>query len=182
LFLGILSYFPVTRVHAQTEPLHRGSVAFFDSLDNRMDKLQKQIARLKQTRDVAYYNLQRELDLTIFVKAYEEYVVDEDLDKARELVEARLERAEFRRDQYALKFYHKYQDDAFDLIKQQRMHYQQLFQKNFRRSGAILNRQALKHFANPKDVNLAISLSLTSSGISKCIRPTEAMIFDARFL
>lgn len=119
----------------QSASLERGSVAYFDSLDNRIDYLQKQIARLKQTRDVSYYNMQRELDLTLFVQAYEEYVVDEDLDKARELVEQRLERAEFRRDQYSGKFYNRYKDDVYALIKKQRMHYQDLFQKekNFKR-------------------------------------------------
>jgi hypothetical protein len=112
-----------------------GSTAYFDSLDNRIAYLQKQIARLKQTRDVAYYNMQRELDLTLFVQAYAEYVVDEDLDKARELVEQRLERAEFRRDQYSVKFYNQYKDNVYALIKKQRMHYQDLFQKekNFKK-------------------------------------------------
>jgi hypothetical protein len=120
---------------AQSTTLQRGSVAYFDSLNNRIDYLQKQISRLKQTRDVSYYNMQRELDLTIFIQAYEEYVVDEDLDKARELVEQRLERAEFRRDQYSLKFYNQYKDDAYALIKKQRMYYQDLFQKekNFKK-------------------------------------------------
>ena len=135
LLLGVLSFIAHPVVNSQTTALQRGSVAFFDSLENRIDYLQKQVSRLKQTRDVSYYNQQRELDLTLFVKAYEEYVVDEDLDKARELVESRLERAEFRKDQYALKFYHRYKDDIFALIKQQRMHYQALFQKekNFKK-------------------------------------------------
>lgn len=135
LLMAVLTVVCNQAGRAQGPALPRGSVAFFDSLDRRMDYLQQQTARLKQTRDVSYYNMQRELDLTIFVKAYEEYVVDEDLDKARELVLVRLERAEFRRDQYSIKFYHRYQDDAYALIKQQRMHYQQLFQKekNFRK-------------------------------------------------
>ncbi|MBN1789986.1 MAG: hypothetical protein JW830_05785, partial [Bacteroidales bacterium] len=120
---------------AQQAPLQRGSVAYFDSINRRIDNLQNQVARLKQSRDVSYYNMQRELDLTIFVKAYEEYVVDEEFEMAREMVEQRLERAEFRKDQYSLKFYHKYRDDAYALIKSQRMYYQDLFQKekNFKR-------------------------------------------------
>ncbi len=188
LFLGILLFFPGTMVCSQTLPLQRGSIAFFDSLDRRMDNLQKQIARLKQTRDVAYYNLQRELDLTIFVKAYEEYVLDENLDKARELVVARLEKAEFRRDQYAVKFYSNYQHDVFDLIKQQRMHYQQLFlkEKNFKKEYERYtgpgNREALQR--TQRMVSLAIkyarenNLTETIKYLEMYQAYTEAMIFD----
>jgi hypothetical protein len=189
LFLGLLLFFHGTMAYSQTLPLQRGSVAFFDSLDRRMDNLQKQIARLKQTRDVAYYNLQRELDLTIFVNAYEEYVLDENLDKARELVEARLEKAEFRRDQYALKFYHNYQDDIFDLIKQQRIHYQQLFlkEKNFKKEFERYTEPGtLEAFKRTqKMVGLALkyarenNLTETIKYLEMYQAYTEAMIFDA---
>jgi hypothetical protein len=189
LFLGLLILFPGSTAHSQTLPLQRGSVAFFDSLDRRMDNLQKQIARLKQTRDVAYYNLQRELDLTIFVKAYEEYVLDENLDKARELVAARLEKAEFRRDQYAVKFYNRYQDDIFGLIKQQRIHYQQLFlkeknfKKEFERYTEPGNLEAYQR--TQRMVNLALkyarenNLTETIKYLEMYKAYTEAMIFDA---
>ena len=122
-------------VYAQPVHIERGSAAFFDSLDNRIDYLQKQIPRLKQPRDVAYYNLQRELDLTLFARTCEEFIRDEDLDNAKNLVESRLERAEFRRDQYSIEYYKQYKDDINTLIKQQRIHYQTLFskEKNFRK-------------------------------------------------
>jgi hypothetical protein len=116
-------------ISAQTTRLERGSVAFFDSLDQRINELQKQIPKLKQARDVAYYNKQRELELTLFVSNVEEYIHEEDLDNAKKIVEARLEKAEFRREQYTVTFCRKYKDDVNNLIKQQRIYYQALFAK-----------------------------------------------------
>jgi len=187
LLLGILTLATGTAI-SQTAVLQRGSVAYFDSLDRRIDNLQKQISRLKQTRDVAYYNQQRELDLTLFVKAYEEYVVEEDLDKARELVESRLERAEFRRDQYALKFYHRYQDDAFALIKQQRMHYQHLFlkERNFKKEFEQYtgSEDLMSYQKAQRMVNLALKYA-RENNLTEIIKYlesyqayTEALIFD----
>ena len=55
--------------------------------------------------------------------------------QAKELVETRIERSEFRRDQASVAFYRNYQDHTYALIKQQRMYYQQLFlkEKNFKK-------------------------------------------------
>jgi hypothetical protein len=188
LILGILSFFSGALVHSQTVSLQRGSVAYFDSLDRRIDYLQKQISRLKQTRDVAYYNQQREMDLTLFLKAYEEYVVDEDLDKARELVASRLERAEFRRDDYSVKFYRKYQDDAFELIKRQHMHYQYLFlkEKNFRKEFEQHTKPAelIAYQKAQRMVTLALkyarenNLTETVKYLESYKAYTEALIFD----
>ncbi len=173
---------------AQQIPLQRGSVAYFDSINRRIDNLQNQVARLKQSRDVSYYNMQRELDLTIFVKAYEEYVVDEDFEMGRELVEQRLERAEFRKDQYSLKFYNQYRDDAYALIKKQRMFYQDLFQKekNFKKefesftgSGILTDYQKAQRM-----VDLALKYA-RENNLTETIRYLEAyqayakaLIFD----
>jgi len=163
--------------------------AIFDSLDNRISYLQHQIPRLKQARDVSYYNLQRELDLTLFVRAFQEYVVDEDLESARKLVETRLEKAEFRRDQYAVAFYNKYKDNVFNLIKLQRMHYQSLFEKEkaFRKEfdrylelAASDNYQRLQRM-----VTLALkyarenNLTGTITYLEKYKSFTEALVYDA---
>jgi hypothetical protein len=105
------------------------STAFFDSIDHRIDYLQKQIERYKQVRDVAYLNFQRELDHTLFLKTYEQFVVNEDLDQAKDLVESRLKKSEFRRDQASVSYYNQYQENTYNLIKLQKMHYQALFLK-----------------------------------------------------
>ena len=176
-------------ISAQTTRLERGSVAFFDSLDQRISELQKQIPKLKQARDVAYYNKQRELELTLFVSNVEEYIHEEDLDNAKKIVEARLEKAEFRREQYTVNFCRKYKDDVNNLIKQQRIHYQALFakEKNFKKefdrlaeTGNTDNYQktlrmvklALK-YANENN------LTETIKYLDNYKSYTEALIFDA---
>jgi hypothetical protein len=176
-------------ISAHATGLERGSIAFFDSLDRRIIDLQKQIPKLKQARDVAYYNLQRELELTLFVKNVEEYIREEDLDNAKKVVEVRLEKAEFRREQYSVVFCRKYKDDVNNLIKQQRIHYQALFskEKNFKKefdrlaeTGSSDNYQKTLRM-----VNLALkyanenSLTETVKYLSNYRSYTEALIFDA---
>jgi hypothetical protein len=119
----------------QDKSLEPKSAAFFDSLDNRIGVLQQQIPRLKQSHDISLFSIQRELDMSLFIKAYEEYVVEENLFKAKDLVESRIERAKFRKDQYAVDFYNNYKDKVYNQIKYQRMYYQALFEKekNFRK-------------------------------------------------
>jgi hypothetical protein len=190
IVLFILATIPgFTGVLAQTARLERGSIAFFDSLDRRISELQKQIPKLKQARDVAYYNKQRELELTVFEKNVEEYIQEEDLDNAKKLVETRLEKAEFRKEQYSVTFCRKYKDDVNSLIKQQRIHYQALFakEKNFKRefdrlaeSGSLDNYQKTLRM-----VNLALkyahenNLAETIKYLDNYKSYTEALIFDA---
>jgi hypothetical protein len=179
----------INSVQGQHAALGRGSIAFFDSIENRTDYLQKQISRLKQTRDVSYLNLQRELDHTLFVKSYEEFVVDEDLERAKKLVETRIERSEFRKDQASVTFYYNYQDHIYALIKQQRMHYQQLFlkEKNFKKEFEKYTGQgSLESYQKAQRmVNLALkyanenNLTETVKYLEVYLSFTEALIFDA---
>ncbi|MBN1145157.1 MAG: hypothetical protein JXA72_12080 [Bacteroidales bacterium] len=178
----------VNRASCQTVALERGSQAFTDSIGNRIDHLEKQIARLKQTRDVAYLNMQRELDHTLFIKAYYEYVTDEDLDPAKSLVETRIERSEFRRDQASVKFYRTYEEHIYALIKDQRMRYQQLFQKekNFKKEFEryIEPGTAEAYRKAQRIVDLALkyarenNLTETIKYLTNYRSFTEALIFD----
>lgn len=179
----------VISVNGQQLPLERGSVAFFDSIDNRIDYLQGQISRLKQTRDVSYLNFQRELDHALFVKAYEEFVLDEDMERAKKLVESKLERYEFRRDQSSVKYYNNYLDRTYALIKQQRMHYQQMFlkeknfKKEFERYTAPGDLVSLKKARRMVDLALKYArennLAETVKYLEFYRSYTEALIFDA---
>lgn len=128
-------FLSVLRIQGQPVALQTSANTFFDSIDHRINTLQQQIEGLKQKRDVAYLNLQRELDHTVFVKSFEEFVIDENLDKAKDLVEERIKKSDFRKDQSSVLFYRTYEDKVFSLIKQQKIHYQQLFlkEKNFKR-------------------------------------------------
>ena len=186
--LLILLGFPVNPASCQTVALERGSQAFSDSIGDRISQLEKQIARLKQTRDVSYLNLQRELDHTLFVKAFYEYVTDEDLEQAKSLVESRIERSEFRRDQASVKFYRSYEDHIYALIKDQRMRYQALFQKekNFKKEfeGYIEPGTVEAYKKAQRMVDLALkyarenNLTETISYLGNYRSFTEALIFD----
>ena len=100
-----------------------------DSLDRRIHELQLRIPGLKDKRNLEYFNVSRELDHTIFLKAYEDYVSNEELDKAKSLAEEKLKRAEFRSDGMSKDFYREYEKRINYQIKQQRIYYQQLFEK-----------------------------------------------------
>jgi hypothetical protein len=190
IILFLLAAIPgFTGISAQTTRLERGSIAFFDSLDHRITELQKQIPKLKQARDVAYYNKQRELELTVFVKNVEEYIQEEDLDNAKKLVETRLEKAEFRKEQYSVTFCRKYKDDVNNLIKQQRIHYQALFakEKNFKKEFDRLSETGSSdnYQKTLRMVNLALkyanenNLTETIKYLDNYKSYAEALIFDA---
>jgi hypothetical protein len=141
MLILILLLLPV-HLFCQDKSLEPKSAAFFDSLNLRIEVLQQQIPRLKQTHDISLFNIQRELDMALFIKAYEEYVTEEDLFKAKDLVESRIERAKFRKDSYSVDFYNGYKDKVYNQIKYQRMHYQGLFEKekNFRKEFNAITR------------------------------------------
>jgi len=134
-FLFWLVLFGTAKIQAQESRGEGMILVRIDSLEKRIGHLQNQVNRYKQTRDVNFYNVQRELDLSLFLKTYEEYALEEDLDMAKSLVEKRLERAKMKSDQYTIDFYNRYKDDVFKRIKAQRIYYQALFEKerNFRR-------------------------------------------------
>jgi hypothetical protein len=188
IFMMLILLCPVYRAGGQNVVPGRGSQAFTDSIDNRISQLEKQIARLKQTRDVSYLNLQRELDHTLFVKAYYEYVTDENLEHAKSLVETRIERSEFRRDQASVKFYRSYEDHVYALIKAQRIHYQALFQKekNFKKEfGHSIEPGTLEAYKKAlRMIDLALkyarenNLTETINYLSNYRSFTEALIFD----
>lgn len=171
------------------QPLPRGSIAFFDSLDRRVSYLEAQIPRLQASRDVGYYNVKREIDITRFVKSCEEFCAEEDLDNALKMTESRIDRAESRRDQYSVKFYQAYKNDLYNRIKQQRMYYQSLFEKekNFKRE---FDREAAAGLSDNyqktlRTVTLALkyarenNLTETVKYLENYKAYTDALVFDA---
>ncbi|HEX2394385.1 MAG TPA: hypothetical protein VHI78_03515 [Bacteroidales bacterium] len=164
-------------------------IAFFDSVDRRISYLQKQVDNLKQTRDVKYLNFQRELDHTLFVKKLNELILDENLDMAKDLVDEKIKKSEFRRDQASVKYYYEYQEHVYSLIKDQRMYYQALFKKgNYLRKqyeawiapGTIsaykkTQRMILLALKYAKENNLAETVASLETYKSQ----TDALLFDA---
>ena len=100
-----------------------------DSLDHRINELQSRIPGLHEKRNLEYFNVKRELDHTSFLRIYEEYINNEELEKAKSLVEQKLERAEFRNDGMSKDFYGEYKKQIYNQIKQQKIYYQKIFEK-----------------------------------------------------
>ncbi len=123
-------------VNAQLRTKKYSYIQKIDSISNRIAFLQKQMPKLKESRSLSFYNLKRELDQTLFLKTYTEYLYNEELDKARALTEKNLEHAEFRRDENSMGFYSDYKKSIYYEIKLQKMRYQALFvrEKNFRKA------------------------------------------------
>lgn len=186
-FILILLLLPV-HLFSQDKSLEPKTTAFFDSLGIRIEGLQQQIPRLKQSHDISLYNVQRELDMTLFMKAYEEYVVEEELFKARDLVESRIERAEFRKDPFSVDFYKGYKDKVYNQIKYQRMHYQALFEKekNFRKEfNAVTKDETVEAYKKAlKMIGLALkyaeenNFTEAAKGLRNYAVFCEAKLFD----
>ncbi len=100
-----------------------------DSLDKRIAALQIEIPRLAETRATNYFFAKRDLDFTIFLKHYKQYVFDEELDKAQDLVESRLQSVQKRGDKVAQNFYKEYKSKINNEISNQQRRYQVLFEK-----------------------------------------------------
>ncbi len=125
-FINILS--------AQEDYFDQKTKRLLDSLDKRISYLEIQVPKLSENRDAKYFATKRELDMTIFVRNYEEYLFDEDLDAAEQLIESRIQASEKRTDQFAVDYYHGYALELTKIRGQQQARYQKLFakEKNFK--------------------------------------------------
>lgn len=129
LFVVFTIFFITEVLHSQTRMKKGDYNALIDSLDRRITDLRNRMPWLEKKRNLEFFNTKRELDHTLFCKAYNEYLHNEELDKAKSLVETRLEESEFKNDGLSIDFYRAYKKRIYDQIKQQRMHYQALFEK-----------------------------------------------------
>jgi hypothetical protein len=118
-----------SEIYGQSRDKKNGSDRIIDSLDNRLNELQSKIPGLHEKRNLEYFNVKREFDHTLFIKTYETYIKNEELYKAKSLVEEKLERAEFRSDGLSRDFYLEYKKRIYNQIKQQKIYYQHLFEK-----------------------------------------------------
>ena len=100
-----------------------------DSLSGRIEKLHLKIKNFGGNRDARYFSTKRELDMTIFLREYEELIFNENLLQAQRLIDSRIKTSQKRSDLYAIKYYKDYQTRLTRLRGQKRAHYQQLFAK-----------------------------------------------------
>lgn len=134
----ILLFIIALAVHSklQSQVFVKDYISFFDSIDNRINILQQKLPSLKASRDVAYYNMQRELDFALFLRDYESFIMNEDLEKAKAVAEKSLALANSKKDQYAADFYSRYLEKSKEQLKLRLIHYQDLLskEKKFRKA------------------------------------------------
>lgn len=121
-------------LHAQKDFFDSKTRKMMDSLDKRIAYLEVQVPQMSENRDAKYFSTKRELDMTIFLKNYEEYIFDEDLDAADQLIESRIKASEKRADLFAIDYYHGFSLELTKIRGQKQALYQQLFakEKNFK--------------------------------------------------
>lgn len=109
--------------------------ALFDSLQKKIDILEERLKKQKNNMDASIYFTQKELEKAIFMKKYEEFVIDEKLDAAIDMTRAKIEESRKKKDQVSVDFYTQYEKRWYEEVRLQRIKYQDLFksEKNFKK-------------------------------------------------
>ena len=186
LFLGVVLTFK--SVQAQEKLFDEKTKFTLDSLDKRMEVLESKIKKMEGNRDASLFRTKRELDMTLFLRHYEEYVFDEDLMSAQRLINSKIKASEKRSDKYAISFYKGYQTKLTRLRGQKRTHYQELFvkEKNFKKEFDSYSKKGDEYnlTKTARMVELAIkyaeeqNLKETLNYLYRYRKLAEAMLFD----
>ncbi len=133
LFILIVCALYVTTLLSQQKFIDPATKHKLDSLDNRVLELNQKVRDFGPDRDARFFYTKRELDMTIFLREYEELVFDENLKQAQRLIESRIKTSTKRSDTYAVQYYTDYKSRLTKLRSQKIGHYNQLFakEKNF---------------------------------------------------
>jgi hypothetical protein len=120
-------------IFAQQKVFDEETKYTIDSLDNRIIHLEKSIVQMGNSRDANLFRTKRELDMTKFLRQYEELIYDEDLISAQNLIEKKIQEANKRMDKFAIDYYKSYKSKLTRIRGQKRSRYQELFakEKNF---------------------------------------------------
>lgn len=122
-------------LYGQESLMDDDTKSLLDSLDFRIEALEREIPRLEKARSYNLYFRKRELDYTLFLRHYHYFLFEEDLEHAQYLVNSRLKAVTTRGDNDAIAFYTEYKHDIARQIGNQQRRYQHLFEKekNFKK-------------------------------------------------
>jgi hypothetical protein len=190
LFPILLSFCCLFDVFAQVKVFDEVTKHTLDSLDNRINLLERSVEQMGNSRDANLFRLKRELDMSRFLRQFEELIYDEDLVTAQSLVERKLKDAEKRSDKFAIDFYKSYQSRLTRLRGQKRAHYQELFakEKNFAKEykSYTINNDEFSLTRAARMVDLAIKyaeeqkLKETLKYLYRYRDLTSALIYDVK--
>jgi hypothetical protein len=129
LYIYVLIILSCQNLFSQEKYIDASTQRLLDSLNNRITALDKQIRDFAGNRDAGFFYARRELDMTRFLREYEELVFDEKLIQAQQLIDSRIKASEKRSDKFAVDYYMGYKTKLTKLRANKRLHYQQLFTK-----------------------------------------------------
>ncbi len=133
VFLLLLFWLPM--VMAQEGYIDKTTKNHFDSLDTRIVELNQQLRAYGTERHAQYFYVRREIDMTLFVREFDQLVYDENLQQAQVLCDSRKAASEKRFDNFGVEFYSGYQAKITQLRADKMRHYQSLLEKekNFKK-------------------------------------------------
>lgn len=115
--------------YAQDKQIDPDVKKVLDSLDSRIAVLEGIVNGATGNRDANYFHSKRELNMTKFVREYEELIYDENLDLAKKIIEKHKAAAEKRHDNFARDYYKKYITKLARLRAQKQRHYSKILEK-----------------------------------------------------
>lgn len=121
---------------AQEEGFIEESVKLrLDSINKSIKSLESEMPKLKRSRSYQLFYKKQELEKLRFLLQYEKYLINEELQLARNLIEVSLRAAENRKHAELTEFYLEYRKRLNAAVIAKREHYQELFgkEKNFRK-------------------------------------------------
>lgn len=184
----ILTFTFSEKISAQDKLYDPDLKHLFDSLNLRAKVLRQELPRLAEQRNAVYYFKKRDLDITLFLIDYRQYLFDEDLEQAKKLVDSKLKLADKLNDIYLIDFYKEISLKLTIEFSKQQARYQKLFEKekNFRKElyGFLDESTEYSLLRAQRMVMLAIkyatdkNMQNTLSYLNIYSRLTDAMIFD----
>ncbi len=129
ILICILIFFSTSLFLSAQESQEDGIKHTVDSLTKRIEYLGQKVNNAGINRDAAYFSRKRELDMTMFLLEYEQFIYDEDLTQASQLIAIKIKQSKKRRDEYAINYYEDYEKDLTKHRQEKQVHYNNLFKK-----------------------------------------------------
>jgi hypothetical protein len=159
-----------------------------DSLNLRATAIRQELPRLTEQRNAVFYFKKRELDITLFLIEYHNYLFDEDLDQAKKLVDAKLSLAKKINDTYVIEYYSDLSRKLTIEFGKHQARYQKLFEKekNFKKELYLFLDEGSEYslLRAKRMIELAIKYATDKkmenvwAYLNNYNRLTEALIFD----
>lgn len=155
-----LIFFPC-KINAQDQFFNPVVRTMVDSLNQRANAIRLELPRLSELRNAAFYFTKRELDITLFLIEYHQYIANEELEKARNLIETKLRMAKKWNDIYLTDYYTDYNRQLTIEFGKRQARYQKLFEKE-----KIFRKELFKFLDEGSEYSLLRAKQITQLAIN----------------